>query len=1745
LDNQYYATLIISEGTSFTPIIVQEIGQNFNGEQEHYISDVNGDGRSDIIQLRRVDYNHYINVIISHGTTFETYPEQEIGVSLPIEQKHFIADVNGDGKDDIIQLLKAVFQYNISVILSHGTTFETYAAQMIGKSSLNLSLQQEHYISDVNGDGRSDIIQLRRVDDNHYINVIISHGTTFETYAEEEIGEETEDSIEHFFADFDGDGRNDILQIRTFHLIVFIKYFTLELSNRVGFDLLNLIQTPSGATTTITYEPAPKVTGAVDSSGKTYPYIANKSTRALVTNITIDDGFGTESSTSYDYTNGMMYTGYPHERINLGFEKIRITNDATGSYTEAEYYQDDPDLRGLVKKQYSFDSAGTLYTEIDSTYNKKTVQEASDDYHAVTFVYKKDEYIHDYSGETTADEYRMQYAFYDAGGALTNYDGYGNILEIKNHGNLAVSDDDVTVKTSYLVNENQWLFVPQEIRKYSNDFDENEGLAFESRFYYDNYETYGVLGDKGLVTKKEQKVKEGEWIAYRYSYNEYGAIISIKDNRAIEGGYTTQQLDYDDSFKGLVKETANALDMTETMNYDNLMRLNEIIDYDNIHWHAAHDAFGRLVKTWGPDESDTDPGHEIEYIDAVLYPEGVIQTPRCIVSRGKDTSTDGFLESRTYYDGFGRTIQVKTEGENSKWRTTDFYYNEIGRNYKTSVVYETSTSAYTERDESQPYILNEYDDLGRVIRTTNTDGTENRTIYKKRKTIYIDEKNHAVSREIYVDTEDDGISLISKTYEGIFTDEEPVLPLPYSSVTMQTMRGETRITDHQDNQILVLTDMLGRKTSYTDPDMGTWTYAYDKNSNLIAQTDARGQIIRFDYDKLNRVRYKKYDQNINTTYLYDGLNEEGQPDVEEHGFCEGMLTRIEYPGGSDSFTYDERGRIVAARKTIDSETRTVQLTYDSLDRVTTETYPDGEVVIYTYGNDGNLIGVTGDRGGTVTQYATDIAYTAQGKLEELTCGNGVRTTYDYYDTDTEEDETNDFRTHSYRLKSIHIENDIGQVIADTLYNYDAIDNIKKKTFTQDFGPGYTELFDYDAFDRLIRADGGDLYDEKTYTYLSNNNIGIKEGRTFLYDFEVDERTLPHAVSEIKDDQYNTMYTYEYDANGNMTRAQGHTTITIRAKAVNVTDEQPRMELWMEEKQAMAWIVPNTDYYEYTWHGHWDGESTIDILYQNDESGAELHIEKIIVNNEEFTPQTSTAYDRGTYWQGCFDGNDVITGQVEMNVEGALRFTAAGALPLDRYIAYDEENRITEITENGSVSTYEYDAGGSRIRKTEQYTQTYYFFSTYEEEVKDGVTTKISYYFDNGQRIAQRTVTPTEDELLYIHTDHLGSAVRFTDDEGEPVQSIVYEPFGKTIYFAGTKRTAYQFTDQEYDGGTGLYYYGARYYDQEIGRFIQADTVLDGLNRYAYCYNNPVMYVDPTGEEVVNNPPPVTIDDSGTITVDYDNGTIHTSGENGGTQNGSSMNGNDSQGFLPRDPKRGQPDIWLPDGSGYRWMGGRWWSHSDNYNPIFCAPWWSYTPKEGDYIGTTVAKTDETDNAETQTKENNVGGRVVSIPGGGGGPDQGDLDLEKIIKDSAMSGKLCTGVKDDVEDATGYDFSPFSDSSCANMFNNLRELAAKDDRVRFLGIGEPGDPTGASKRAQDRANKKKFVIGISLRHIVFILIDLSRTDEQISKLGPACGGGNTENPDDHISNVWVHFNWNPKHPAEFRSYPYYYEYNIRK
>ncbi len=109
-------------------------------------------------------------------------------------------------------------------------------------------------------------------------------------------------------------------------------------------------------------------------------------------------------------------------------------------------------------------------------------------------------------------------------------------------------------------------------------------------------------------------------------------------------------------------------------------------------------------------------------------------------------------------------------------------------------------------------------------------------------------------------------------------------------------------------------------------------------------------------------------------------------------------------------------------------------------------------------------------------------------------------------------------------------------------------------------------------------------------------------------------------------------------------------------------------------------------------------------------------------------------------------------------------------------------------------------------------------------------------------------------LSYLHGDHLGSMSVATDAGGGNAQSQRFYAYGGTRPGANDLPTDYAFTGQRNEVLAGLYQMGARWHDQDIGRFVQADTVVPDwynpqtLNRYSYTLNNPVKYRDPAGHD---------------------------------------------------------------------------------------------------------------------------------------------------------------------------------------------------------------------------------------------------------------------------------------------------------
>ena len=285
------------------------------------------------------------------------------------------------------------------------------------------------------------------------------------------------------------------------------------------------------------------------------------------------------------------------------------------------------------------------------------------------------------------------------------------------------------------------------------------------------------------------------------------------------------------------------------------------------------------------------------------------------------------------------------------------------------------------------------------------------------------------------------------------------------------------VTDNGGNQTRMAYDNLGRKITMHDPDMGDWVYSYDANGNLKMQTDARGQIIRYWYDGLNRLTYKDFPEvGIHViTNTYDEAWSENP---------KGRLTTMADPSGQTKYYYDPLGRTKKVTKRVDNYDYTVQYAYDGLGRLQYLTYPDNDVVRYIYNTGGNLAQVA-DAG--VVNYAAYSRYNAFGQPGRVTFRNGVTTDYTYVLSNN-------------RLLTILTSKSGQPNLLDLSYGYDNVGNITG--ITDNAAHTQPPLVDDKAtytYGAQPHAVAQDTTNGITYSYDSNGNMTSDGAKTIQYN----------------------------------------------------------------------------------------------------------------------------------------------------------------------------------------------------------------------------------------------------------------------------------------------------------------------------------------------------------------------------------------------------------------------------------------------------------------------------------------------------------------------------------------------------------------------------------------------------------------------------------------------------------------------
>ncbi len=238
------------------------------------------------------------------------------------------------------------------------------------------------------------------------------------------------------------------------------------------------------------------------------------------------------------------------------------------------------------------------------------------------------------------------------------------------------------------------------------------------------------------------------------------------------------------------------------------------------------------------------------------------------------------------------------------------------------------------------------------------------------------------------------------------------------------------------------------------------------------------------------------------------------------------------------------------------------------------------------------------------------------------------------------------------------------------------------------------------------------------------------------------------------------------------------------------------------------------------------------------------------------------------WAATYANPDAVT-KAGAQVFG---YDNSGNLISDSIFNYswNYKNQLLRSIKTGKSVNYTYDENGQRILKAVAASSTIktYYPNQYTEK-ENGIFRDRIYLGDTN------IATIKNGTIYYNHSDQLGSSSIETNTTGQIVESLDYYPFGSVRLDEKTSsyEANHKYTGKELDEETNLYYYGARYYNGKIGRFVSEDPAYlavgdknkikqitdqelqqylsdpQNLNSYSYVKNNPLIAIDSNGEWV--------------------------------------------------------------------------------------------------------------------------------------------------------------------------------------------------------------------------------------------------------------------------------------------------------
>ena len=709
----------------------------------------------------------------------------------------------------------------------------------------------------------------------------------------------------------------------------------------------------------------------------------------------------------------------------------------------------------------------------------------------------------------------------------------------------------------------------------------------------------------------------------------------------------------------------------------------------------------------------------------------------------------------------------------------------------------------------------------------------------------------------------EGIAALTKIYEYDNSGRFPVrsTTLPASSVTTYAH------------------DLWGNLTSETDESNPqhplTTTYTYDRWGNVSRKTLPTGQYVSYarGWGNSGAKQYYKAELPSDGPWKKTWYDEQGREVATESVGQDYIIVNTET-------TYNVRG--LASRKTQTNGylTSWENYGYDALGRLTSTAASTGSQSATTYGNrsmttvkDGRTYARTFDAWGNV-KTATDpvgsvsYSYHSNGAPSAVTsggstvsiscddCGNRtaitdpdagtVSCTYDALGRIvTQTDARGKVTTNTYdylgRISESETDDDV------TSYTYGTSGN-ENLLLVREQNAGGTIDYTHDQYGRLLtetRTPTGGAPLTFAYTY---NNKGQTASVTYpgnvTVAYEYDENG--YRTATLRNSSAGTQPLWQLDyADGTETRTQ----LGASFSAVTRHNSQGYLQgislyrgTTRKDSLSLAYDAPTGNLTGRQLQGRQPESFTYDVADRltEVERGGQTVMSIGYAGNGNITAKT----DIGSYAYASAKPH-AVTGVSN----------TAGLIPdREQDIAYNAFGKVSSIIEDGTAYTITYGPDQERWQTVLEHPDGTIRTTTYAgnyERIDSAGHSREFYFLDDGIILFRET--GQQDRILYAFRDNLGSYLKLYDEQGQTVFEAEYDAWGRQSVTQNDIGFHRGYTGHEMLPEFGLINMNGRMYDPILGRFLSPDNYVQApensqnFNRYSYCLNNPLKYVDPSGE----------------------------------------------------------------------------------------------------------------------------------------------------------------------------------------------------------------------------------------------------------------------------------------------------------